>query len=111
VFHGTDKDDVEQHWFTCEAIWSVKRITDEASKIAQPETTFRDRTLTWYMKCKATAIARQMRSRTKSREICLRKSISLNQNLNALQRLRRLNKKTERLSRIMTNGSRSCWIG
>jgi hypothetical protein len=65
VFHGTDKDDVEQHWFTCEAIWSVKRITDEASKIAQPETTFRDRTLTWYMKCKATAAARQMRSRKK----------------------------------------------
>jgi len=46
VFHGTDKDDVEQYWFTCEAIWSVKRITNEASKIAQPETIFRDRALT-----------------------------------------------------------------
>jgi hypothetical protein len=46
MFHGTDKNDVEQYWFTCEAIWSVKRIIDEASKIAQPETTFRDRALT-----------------------------------------------------------------
>jgi hypothetical protein len=30
MFHGMGKDDVEQHWFTCEAIWSVKRVTDEA---------------------------------------------------------------------------------
>jgi hypothetical protein len=33
VFHGTGRDDEEQHWFTCEAIWSMKRITKEASKI------------------------------------------------------------------------------
>jgi hypothetical protein len=55
VFHGTCRDDAEKHWFTCEAIWSVKRITDEASKIVQLETTFRDRAMTWYMKYKATA--------------------------------------------------------
>jgi hypothetical protein len=42
VFHGMGKDDVEKHWFTCEAIWSVKRITDEASKIVKLENTFRD---------------------------------------------------------------------
>jgi hypothetical protein len=54
VFHGMGKDDVEKHWFTCEAIWSVKRITDEASKIVQLETTFRDRALMWYMKYKVT---------------------------------------------------------
>jgi hypothetical protein len=33
VFHETSKDDAQQHWFTCEAIWSVKWITNEASKI------------------------------------------------------------------------------
>jgi hypothetical protein len=54
MFHGMGRDDAEKHWFTCEVIWSVKRITDEASKIAQLETTFRDRALTWYMKYKAT---------------------------------------------------------
>jgi hypothetical protein len=64
MFHGMGKDDVEQHWFTCEAIWSVKRITDEATKIAQLETTFRDKALTWYMKYKATAPAGQERSLT-----------------------------------------------
>jgi hypothetical protein len=40
MFHGTGKDDVDQHWFTCEVIWYVKRIRDEASKIAQLETIF-----------------------------------------------------------------------
>jgi hypothetical protein len=35
VFHGIGKDDVEQHWFMCEAIWSVKRIIDEATKVVQ----------------------------------------------------------------------------
>jgi hypothetical protein len=55
MFHEMGKDDVEQHWFMCEAIWSVKRITDEATKIVQLETTFRDKALTWYMKYKATA--------------------------------------------------------
>jgi hypothetical protein len=33
MFHGMGRDDAEKHWFTCEVIWSVKRITDEASKI------------------------------------------------------------------------------
>jgi hypothetical protein len=64
VFHGMGRDDAEQHWFTCEVIWSVKRITDEASKIVQLETTFRDRALMWYMKYKATALVGQMRSLT-----------------------------------------------
>jgi hypothetical protein len=40
MFHGMGRDDAEQHWFMCEVIWSVKRITDEATKIAQLETTF-----------------------------------------------------------------------
>jgi hypothetical protein len=66
------KDDVKQHWFTCEAIWSVKRITDEATKIMQLETTFRDRALTWYMKYKATTPTGQMRSLTEIKQDLLR---------------------------------------
>jgi hypothetical protein len=30
VFHGMTKEDVEKHWFTCEYIWYVKRIIEEA---------------------------------------------------------------------------------
>jgi hypothetical protein len=64
ISHGMGKDDAEQHWFTCEAICSLKRITDEASKIAQLETTFRNKYLTWYMKYRATTSTGQMRSLT-----------------------------------------------
>jgi hypothetical protein len=62
VFHGMGKDDAEKHWFTCEAIWSVKRVTDDATKITQLETTFKDRALMWYMKYKATVPVGQVRS-------------------------------------------------
>jgi hypothetical protein len=62
TFHGMGRDDAKQNWFTCEAIWSVKRVMDEASKIAQLETTFRDRALMWYMKYKATTLMGQARS-------------------------------------------------
>jgi hypothetical protein len=30
MFHGTGKDDANKHWFTCEDIWYVKRITYKA---------------------------------------------------------------------------------
>jgi len=52
MFHGMGKDDAKNHWFTCEDIWFVKRITDEESKIVHIETTFRDRAMMWYMKYK-----------------------------------------------------------
>lgn len=52
MFHGTGKDDAEQHWFTCQVIWFFNKITDEAQKIAQLETTLRDRALQWNMKYK-----------------------------------------------------------
>jgi hypothetical protein len=55
VFNGMGRDDAEQHWFTCEAIWSMKRIKNKVTKIAQLETTLKDISLTWYMKYKATA--------------------------------------------------------
>ena len=34
----------------CEAVWNIKQVIDDAIKIAQLTTTFRDRALTWYMK-------------------------------------------------------------
>jgi hypothetical protein len=52
VFHGTGRADAEQHWFICEAIWAVNRVTDNAVKIAQLETTLRDHALQRYMKSK-----------------------------------------------------------
>jgi len=55
AFHTMGKDDVEQHWFMCEAIWSVKRIVNEATKIVKLETTFKDRALKWYKKYNAIA--------------------------------------------------------
>lgn len=27
------KDDAEQHWFTCEAFWSMKKVTNDAARI------------------------------------------------------------------------------
>jgi hypothetical protein len=72
VFHGTSRDDAEQHWFMCEAIWSVKRIKYEVMKIVRLETTFRDRALTWYMKYNATALIGQARSLAKIKQNLLR---------------------------------------
>jgi hypothetical protein len=62
VFHGMSRDDVEHNWFTCEAIWSMKRITNKALNIVQVETIFRDKPLTWYINFKANALVGQTRS-------------------------------------------------
>ena len=54
IFHGNGMEDMEQHWFVCEAIWSIKKTTNDRMKIALLETTFRDGALLWYMKFKST---------------------------------------------------------
>jgi len=72
VFHGMGKDDVEHNSFTCEAIWSMKRITKETPKLMQLETTLRDKYLTWYMKYKVTMPVGQTRSLTKIKRDMLR---------------------------------------
>lgn len=59
VFHGTGRDDAKQHWFTCETVWAIKQTPNEQEKIAQLETTSRERDLMWYMKFKATTPAGQ----------------------------------------------------
>jgi hypothetical protein len=50
TFRGDGSEDPDQHWFLCEAVWSIKNVTDEAVKRAQFSTTLRDRALSWYMK-------------------------------------------------------------
>jgi hypothetical protein len=32
IFRGDGSEDLDQHWFLCEAVWNIKSITDEAIK-------------------------------------------------------------------------------
>ena len=50
IFWGTGAEDPDQHFFLCEAVWSIKQVQDDDTKRAQLATTFRDRALTWFMK-------------------------------------------------------------
>jgi hypothetical protein len=72
AFHGTGKDNADQQWFTYEAIWSIKRVTNDTTRITQLEIMFRDRALMWYMKYKSTSPIGQMRSLAKIKQDLLR---------------------------------------
>jgi hypothetical protein len=48
-FRGDGSDDLEKKLFICEKLWEIKQITDEDTKVAQLEITFRDHTLDWYL--------------------------------------------------------------
>jgi len=50
IFRGTGLEDLDQHWFLCEAMLNVKQVQDNDVKMAQLTTTFRDRALNWFMK-------------------------------------------------------------
>jgi hypothetical protein len=50
VFKGLGLEDPEQHWFRCEAVWSVKQVIDDDIKMAKLTTMFRDRSLNWFIK-------------------------------------------------------------
>jgi hypothetical protein len=50
IFRGDGSEDPDQHWFLCEVVWSIKKVTDETVKRAQFNTTLRDHSLRWYMK-------------------------------------------------------------
>ena len=50
TFKGTGAEDPKQHWFLCEAMWTIKGIQDDDIKLVQLVTTLRERALTWYMK-------------------------------------------------------------
>jgi hypothetical protein len=48
-FHGDGSEYLEKHLFMCEQIWEAKRVTDEATKVAQLAITFINCALDWYM--------------------------------------------------------------
>jgi hypothetical protein len=50
IFRGDGSEDPDQHWFLCEVVWSIKKVSGEYVKRAQFSTNLRDRTLSWYMK-------------------------------------------------------------
>jgi hypothetical protein len=49
IILGKGDEDVEHHWFLCEAIWR-SRGTLDANKLVGFHTTLRARALKWYMK-------------------------------------------------------------
>ena len=48
-FSGKGNDDVEQHWYLCEAIWRA-RHTPEVGKLIEFQNTLRERSLRWLLK-------------------------------------------------------------
>ena len=50
VFKGTRSEDPEQFWFLCKAVWTAKNIMDQDTRRSQSVTSFRNHTLTWFMK-------------------------------------------------------------
>jgi hypothetical protein len=45
IFRGDGSEDPDQHWFLCEAIWSIKQVIDKAIKRTRFSNTLRDRAL------------------------------------------------------------------
>ena len=50
LFHGNGTDDLEQYWFLCEAVWTVRQTVDDDVKKGQLATTLWGCALDWYMK-------------------------------------------------------------
>ena len=48
-FSGRGNDDVEQHWYLCEAIWRARQ-TPDAGKLIEFQTMLRERALRWFIK-------------------------------------------------------------
>ena len=72
MFHGIERDDAKQHWFTCEAIQVVKQTTDNQVKIAKLETMFREGDLTWYMTFKVMTLVGQARLLVDIKQVLLK---------------------------------------
>jgi hypothetical protein len=45
IFRGDGSEDLDQHWFLCEVVWSIKQVIDEDVKRDQFSTTLRDHSL------------------------------------------------------------------
>ena len=41
IFNGNVLEDLEQHWFLCESMWTMRQVQDESIKKAQMITTLR----------------------------------------------------------------------
>ena len=50
TFRGDGSEDLDQHRFLCEIVWSINNITNKFVKQAQLSTTLRYRALSWCMK-------------------------------------------------------------
>ena len=50
IFRGIGTKDPDQHFFLCEVVWNIKQVQNDDIKREQLTTTFRDRSLTWFMK-------------------------------------------------------------
>jgi len=48
-FAGRGNEDVEQHWYLCEAIWRARQTPDNVKKI-KFQTMLRERALHWFIK-------------------------------------------------------------
>ena len=49
LFHGNGTDDLEQYWFLCEAMWTVRQVTYDDVKKGQLATTLSGRALDWFI--------------------------------------------------------------
>ena len=49
TFNGNVAEDLQQHWFLCEAIWMVHQVCNAEIKKAQMITTHWGRVLDWFM--------------------------------------------------------------
>ena len=49
IFNGNGLEFIEQPWFLCEVVCTMRRVQDKAIKRAKMITNFRGRALDWYM--------------------------------------------------------------
>ena len=42
TFKGTGAEDLEQYWFLCEAVWTIKGLQDDNIKLVQLVSTLRE---------------------------------------------------------------------
>ena len=50
LFHGNGTKDIEQYWFLCETVWTIRQTIDDDVKMGQLVTTLQGHTLDWYIK-------------------------------------------------------------
>jgi len=61
-FKGIGSEDLEQHVFMCETIYTTNNVHDDDAKILKLAATFRGCALLWYMKLQSTTPPGQTRT-------------------------------------------------